>query len=160
MILNLTNAITAYKTTPLDVSKKESLLFAQPSPFHNKFIISMSFCSTFLFYPSAIAAGLSRRISAVCELHLFVSDLFITHPLHPRPHPPHLSYSSLLKHGYIKDIPIEPALGRLSGRQNLCDLLNNSEDNVKRWIWVIFAPLSINKSSLNMAKLNRVTSRY
>lgn len=56
------------------------------------------------------------------ESRLFASDLFITPPpLHPRPHtrppPPRSSYSGLLKRGYINDVPVEPALGRLSGRQ-------------------------------------------
>lgn len=141
--------ITAGKAALLDTCprRKTCFFFFGPSPFRNKFIISMSFCSTFLFYPSAIAAGLSRRISALCELRLFMSDLFITRPLRPRPTPLYLSYSSLLNHGYIKDIPIEADLSRLgSSRQNLCDLLNNSQDDVEPRIWVLFTPPCINKS--------------
>lgn len=48
-----------------------------------RFIIWLSFCSTFPFYPSAIAAGLSW--SSIAAWWACLSDLFIIHHLHLLP---------------------------------------------------------------------------
>lgn len=126
--LQLNDAISVYQTTLLEsgeVRRRRAWFLC--IRFRRNPLFECHFAPLFYFIHLPLQLDCHGG-SAQCELRLFMSDLFITHPLHPCPHLSYLSSSSLLKHGYIKDIPFEPALGRLCGRQNLCDFFNNSGD--------------------------------
>lgn len=77
-------------------------------------------------------------------LRLFVSDLFITHPLQLLPPLLFLVLFQFIKTWLHKNSSLWTSTGSSLWHENLCELLNNSEDGVKCWVWVINISLLIN----------------
>lgn len=146
--LQLNDAISVYQITLLE--SKEETDFVYWGMISAQSIIWMSFCSTFLFYPSAIAAGLSWRISAVWIALVYEWPIY-------NPPPPSLPPPLIL-------VLFQFIETRLHKRYSLWTSTGPSLWQakslwlrVKCWIWVIFIPLWINIPCSNLAKWNLVS---